>query len=116
LQRLSADLTGQFGRGFGADNLELMRLFYQSYPPGEISESVIRKSRTRASKAKTESPIRKFSLQQLAERFPLSWTHYVRLMRRTRSPEERSFYEAEALRGGWSSVFWSTSRRGAAPS
>jgi hypothetical protein len=49
LQRLSADLTRQFGRGFGADNLELMRLFYQSYPPGEISESVIRKSRTTGS-------------------------------------------------------------------
>lgn len=102
LQRLSADLTKQFGRGFGADNLELMRLFYQSYPPSEITESVIRKSATRASRTKSESPIRKFSLQQLAERFPLSWTHYVRLMRRTRSPEERSFYEGEALRGGWS--------------
>jgi len=102
LQRLSADLTRQFGRGFGADNLELMRLFYQSYPPVGISESVIRKSPSRTSKAKSESPVRNFSVQQLAERFPLSWTHYVRLMRRTRSPEEREFYEAEALRGGWS--------------
>ena len=102
LQRLSADLTRPFGRGFGADNLELMRLFYQSYPSGEISKSVIRKSRTRTSRAKPESPVRIFSLPQLAERFPLSWTHYVRLMRRTRSPEERMFYETEALRGGWS--------------
>ncbi|BFG80295.1 PDDEXK nuclease domain-containing protein [Paraburkholderia terrae] len=102
LQRLSADLTRQFGRGFGADNLELMRLFYQSYPPGGISESVIRKSPSRTSKAKSESPVRNFPVQQLAERFPLSWTHYVRLMRRTRSPGEREFYEAEALRGGWS--------------
>ncbi|EEF27583.1 DNA-binding protein HU-alpha, putative [Ricinus communis] len=55
-----------------------------------------------AKTAKSESPVRNFSVQQLAERFPLSWTHYVRLMRRTRSPEEREFYEAEALRGGWS--------------
>ncbi|GJH02785.1 YhcG family protein [Paraburkholderia terrae] len=102
LERLSADLTRQFGRGFGADNLELMRLFYQSYPPGGIPESVIRKSPSRTSKAKSESPVRNFSVQQLAERFPLSWTHYVRLMRRTRSPEERDFYEVEALRGGWS--------------
>jgi len=102
LQRLSADLTRQFGRGFGADNLELMRLFYQSYPPGGNSESLIRNSPTRASRTKSESPIRILSVQQLAERFPLSWTHYVRLMRRTRSPEEREFYEAEALRGGWS--------------
>lgn len=32
LQRLSADLTSRFGRGrgFGVDNLELMRLFYRS--------------------------------------------------------------------------------------
>ncbi|MGT2477297.1 PDDEXK nuclease domain-containing protein [Paraburkholderia terrae] len=102
LQRLSADLTRQFGRGFGADNLELMRLFYQSYPPDGISESVIRKSPGRTSKAKSESPVRNYTVQQLAERFPLSWTHYVRLMRRTRSPEEREFYEAEAWRGGWS--------------
>jgi len=102
LQRLSADLTSQFGRGFGTDNLELMRLFYQSYPPDQISESVIRKSRAQASRGKSASPIRKFPLPQLAERFPLSWTHYVRLMRRTRSPEERAFYETEALRGGWS--------------
>ncbi|MFC0402997.1 DUF1016 N-terminal domain-containing protein [Paraburkholderia rhizosphaerae] len=44
LQRLSADLTAQFGRGFGADNLELMRLFCQSYGDSEISEAAIRKS------------------------------------------------------------------------
>jgi hypothetical protein len=44
LGRLSADLTKQFGRGFGVDNLELMRLFYQTWPPTAISESLIRKS------------------------------------------------------------------------
>lgn len=46
--------------------------------------------------------IRKFDLEQLATVFPLSWTHYVHLMRRTRSTDERTFYETEALRGGWS--------------
>lgn len=79
-----------------------MRLFYLSYPPAGISESSIRKSQNQAAARKSESPIRESSLPNLAERFPLSWTHYVRLMRRTRSPEERAFYEAEALRGGWS--------------
>lgn len=49
-----------------------------------------------------ESLLRNFNLDQLAEIFPLSWTHYVHLMRRTRSAEERVFYEAEALRSGWS--------------
>ncbi|KVT57082.1 hypothetical protein WK53_29945 [Burkholderia ubonensis] len=99
LRRLAQDLTARFGRGFGADNLELMRLFYLTYPPAEISESPIRKSAGRLSK--TESVIR-FSLDRFAKRFPLSWTHYVHLMRRTRSANERRFYENEALRGGWS--------------
>ncbi|KVA73431.1 PDDEXK nuclease domain-containing protein [Burkholderia ubonensis] len=102
LQRLSEDLTRRFGRGFGVDNLELMRLFYQSYPPATISESLIRKSEAADPESKSVSPIRDFSLQELAESLPLSWTHYVHLIRRTRSSEERSFYEAEALRGGWS--------------
>src|SRR5471030_2483444 len=30
LVRLSGDLTKRFGRGFGVDNLELMRLFFPS--------------------------------------------------------------------------------------
>jgi hypothetical protein len=37
----------------------------------------------------------------LADAFPLSWTHYTRLLR-VRNPLARQFYEAEALRGGWS--------------
>lgn len=45
---------------------------------------------------------RKLNLTLLAEHFPLSWSHYVHLLRRSRSPEARAFYETEALRGGWS--------------
>lgn len=93
LLRLSADLTTRFGRGFSADNLETMRLFYQTYPAhyaekvlGEKSETLSRKSAPAGS-----SPT-----------FPLSWSHYVALVRSTRTQEERKFYEAEALRGGWS--------------
>lgn len=102
LKRLSADLSARFGRGFGVDSLESMRLFYATYPPERISESLIRKSGCAAPAEKSESPIRNFDLGQLAQAFPLSWTHYIHLMRRTRSVEEREFYEAEALRGGWS--------------
>jgi predicted nuclease of restriction endonuclease-like (RecB) superfamily len=101
LRRLAQDLTERFGRGFGVDNLELMRLFYVAYPSSEISESPIRKLPQADRPQKSDSATR-ISLQQLAERFPLSWTHYVHLIRRTRSPEERHFYETEALRGGWS--------------
>lgn len=102
LVRLSGDLTKRFGRGFGVDNLELMRLFYQTYPPATISESLIRKSADSGAAPNSELVIRNFDLERLATVFPLSWTHYVHLMRRTRSTDERTFYEAEALRGGWS--------------
>jgi len=33
LSRLSVDLTPRFGRGYSVDNLELMRRFYQAWPP-----------------------------------------------------------------------------------
>lgn len=102
LKRLSADLSARFGRGFGVDSLESMRLFYQTYPPERISESLIRKSTSGQLALNSETAIRNFDLGQLAQVFPLSWTHYIHLMRRSRSPEEREFYEAEALRGGWS--------------
>jgi predicted nuclease of restriction endonuclease-like (RecB) superfamily len=33
--------------------------------------------------------------------FPLSWSHYTRLMS-VAKPHARAFYESEAIRGGWS--------------
>jgi len=102
LKRLSADLSAQFGRGFGTDNLEQMRLFYLAYPPDQISETLSRKLPPKIAREKSETLSRTLSLEQLATVFPLSWSHYVHLIRRTRSVEEREFYEGEALRGGWS--------------
>ena len=40
-------------------------------------------------------------LRHLAPRFPLPWSHYVRLLK-VEKPAARRFYETEALRGGWS--------------
>jgi predicted nuclease of restriction endonuclease-like (RecB) superfamily len=102
LKRLSEDLSVHFGKGFGVDSIESMRLFYQTYPPARISESLIRKSRCADRRRIGTAAIQDFDLEELAQAFPLSWTHYIHLMRRTRSVEEREFYEAEALRGGWS--------------
>lgn len=108
LQSLSSDLTSRFGRGFGVDNLELFRSFYLNYPPtklsqspGSKSESLIRISGDGDPTKKSESAIRKLNLAEVAKAFPLPWTHYVHLVKRTRSAEARVFYEAEALRGGW---------------
>ena len=117
LDKLSSDLNKRFGRGFSVDHLELMRLFYTSYSPAQISEtasrkllptaadiseSPIRKSSAALVPMNSESVIRKFTFMEWSKVFPLSWTHYVHLLRRSRSPEARAFYETEALRGGWS--------------
>jgi len=40
-------------------------------------------------------------LETLTHAFPLSWSHYVRLLT-VETPEARKFYETESLRGGWS--------------
>jgi predicted nuclease of restriction endonuclease-like (RecB) superfamily len=77
-------------------------LFYLAYPPDQISETLSRKLPPKIAREKSETLSRTLSLEQLATVFPLSWSHYVHLIRRTRSVEEREFYEGEALRGGWS--------------
>jgi len=43
----------------------------------------------------------KSTLAQLAARFPLPWSAYVRLLA-VKNEHARRFYETEALRGGWS--------------
>jgi predicted nuclease of restriction endonuclease-like (RecB) superfamily len=102
LQRLSTDLQQRFGRGFSVDNLEQMRLFYLAYPSRHISETLSRRSPAAGETGKSETASRNFSSEHLALALPLSWSHYVHLVRGTRSAQERDFYEAEALRGGWS--------------
>lgn len=103
LQRLSQDLGQRFGRGFSVDNLEQMRLFYLAWPADKIFQTLSGKSSAALppAEAQSEALSRNITLEQLARALPLSWSHYVRLVRGTRSAEERDFYEAEALRGGW---------------
>ena len=62
LKKLSADLTGRFGRGFSPDNLENMRRFYMTYKAAQISETAPRKSQ----KSSAE-----LIVQAISERFPL---------------------------------------------
>jgi predicted nuclease of restriction endonuclease-like (RecB) superfamily len=72
LERLSQDLTHEFGKGYSKRNLELIRKFYLTY---RIAKSPISQS--------------------------ISWTHYLQLMRIT-SEEERNFYEIETVANNWS--------------
>lgn len=42
----------------------------------------------------------KFTLNDLAQVFPLSWSHYVRLLS-VENPEARAFYQRRSIQGGW---------------
>ena len=107
IQQLAKDLTDRFGRGFGKSNLFEMRAFYQANV--NIFQTVSGKSdlapaskKLQTASGKTAAASRSSELAVLAGAFPLFWSHYVLLIRRSRSEEARAFYESEALRGGWS--------------
>jgi len=103
LMNLSEDLTSRFGRGFSVDNIELMRMFYLTYPEPLISETVSRKLEYENGEGKkTETVSRILTYEDVMGCFTLSWSHYVSLVKRCDSGEKRDFYESEALRGGWS--------------
>jgi predicted nuclease of restriction endonuclease-like (RecB) superfamily len=67
-------------------NLSQMRRFYIEWQPQQIFQTPSEKS---------------LSLSELAAKFPLSWSAYVRLLS-VKNPGARPFYETEALRSGWS--------------
>lgn len=108
LKELSAELAARYGRGFGWRNLFHMRAFYLAYPP----EKLQRLSATSTDHTAPEPDARRAHrslqtvtatsrLDRIAARFPLPWSAYVRLLA-VKSEQARSFYEAEAQRGGWS--------------
>ena len=88
LKELSEYLTKHYGKGYSADNLKLMRRFYMVYSHDPIGET----------------PFPQFShlpAVDTGRRFLLSWSHYLKLMR-IKNPEERCFYEIEAVKNDWS--------------
>ena len=101
MERLSADLTARFGRGFGVNNLESMRRFFLAYSQPEISQTLSGKLGNESPAEKSQTVSRKFDLSELAQVFTLPWSAYVRLLS-VKDDHARQFYEVEALRGGWS--------------
>jgi predicted nuclease of restriction endonuclease-like (RecB) superfamily len=101
MERLSTDLTAQFGRGFGVNNLENMRRFFLAYPVSEISQTLSGKLDNELPDETSQTVSGKLSLAELAQVFTLPWSAYVRLLV-VKDDHARQFYEAEALRGGWS--------------
>lgn len=112
LDRLANDLISKFGKGFGRENLRLMRQFYLTYQYPQISQTASgkllpEKSQTASGELPlTESNIQKIQTvsgisETLMRKFPLSWSHYCLLLRLD-EPFKREFYEAECIRGNWS--------------
>lgn len=83
---LAEDLHARFGRGFRKSNLYQFRRFFLAYQ--DIFQTVSGKSSSGPLKAR-------------ASVFTLPWSHYARLLP-LKNEAARKFYEAEALRGGWS--------------
>ena len=92
IERLAEDLTGRFGRGFSRQNVQNIRLFYLSYPPDRICQTL---------SGISETALVGVGFDDLLAAFPLPWSAYVRLLS-VKNEHAREFYETEALRGGWS--------------
>jgi len=117
VERLSQDLTAKHGRGFSKRNLEQMRAFYLGWeiaqtPSAQFEARVICSALSSESgSTRIQTPSGKSEIAQTVSArltngltpvtFPLSWSHYVRLIS-VDKPQARAFYESEAIRGGWS--------------
>ena len=117
LDQLSVDLTSRFGRGFGRRNLFQIRAFYLAYRSiVQTSSAQLVKEQTLSAQSgarilstpsielrrqKSQTPSGQLAVRDLSARFPLPWSHYVRLLS-VKGALAREFYHAEALRGGWS--------------
>lgn len=88
LKELSEYLTHQFGKGYSAENLKLMRRFYIVYSQDQIGETVF-------------TQFGNLPVTNTGRRFFLSWSHYLKLMR-IANIDERHFYEIEAAKNEWS--------------
>jgi len=103
VRELATRLTGEFGSGFSKTNLEYMRRFYLAYPGRnpQIAQTVSGQSEHDAKSKMLSRKLPAPQKKQLSSvNFTLSWSQYVFLMG-IKNPEERSFYEIEAVTQGW---------------
>jgi len=92
LKRLAEDLTAKLGRGFSERNIRQMRQFYLGWPnPQTVSAELVDAGIRQTPSAKSAA----------WPRFPLPWSHYVRLLS-VADAKAREYYERETLQGGWS--------------
>ncbi len=102
LHRLAEDLTSRFGKGFSERNLLTMREFYRAWSiPQTASAELTGLGNTKGIERIPRTASAESEHLVSRPRFPLPWSHYVRLLS-VKNQQARSFYESEALRGGWS--------------
>ncbi|MEI6422062.1 MAG: PDDEXK nuclease domain-containing protein [Lentisphaerota bacterium] len=109
LKALSDKLTTEFGNGFSLTNLKLMRQFYiqnEQRIGQTVSGQLTSKEKSQTASDRFQflhSPAVKLPTTQLvsSRQLSLSWSHYVLLLG-IKDPDERSFYEIESAREGWS--------------
>ena len=104
IERIALDLTAKFDRGFSQSNLWQIRDFYLAWPilqPASGESRAAKPILGNTPKAQTLSGLSGEHHETPLQRFPLRWSHYVRLLA-AKGKEVRAFYETEALRGGWS--------------
>jgi len=87
IPELSKYLTEHMGRGFSVTNLKQMRKFYQVYAEDQISQTL-------------SDQFSNLPAVSTGRKFPLSWSHYLKLMR-IGNAEQRHFYEIEAAQNHW---------------
>jgi predicted nuclease of restriction endonuclease-like (RecB) superfamily len=92
LKLLAQDLTARLGRGFSERNIRQMRLFYLGWPIRQTVSAKLAKAGIRQTLSAKSSSWPKF---------PLPWSHYVRLLS-VADAQAREYYERDALLGGWS--------------
>ena len=93
ITRLSEEMKKNFERGFSEDSLKNARKFYLTYKD-RIDETVF--NLFAVEKSETV-----FSFFEEKPPFIVSWSHYLQLMR-IENEDERSFYEIESAKSGWS--------------
>jgi predicted nuclease of restriction endonuclease-like (RecB) superfamily len=124
VKALAEQLTAEFGSGFSKRNLDYFRRFYLEYASRQarIVQTTSAQSVSSEKSQTLSDPSQMFQtlsgelqagqivqtasgqsadLSQFPPRpFTLSWSHYVFLLG-VKNPDERSFYEIEASRQGW---------------
>ena len=90
IKDLSQKLTDRFGTGWSYPNLKNIKQFYLTYA-NRINSDMGKKANQWLANSETTE----------LQKFRLSWSHYLILMR-VENPDARSFYEIECVQQQWS--------------